>query len=314
MASNNNVFQAQFPKLNGGNYHQWSIQMKVFFESQDLWNLVEDGLQEPNNPTALTSKQNAELKEDRKKDRKALFFIYQAVDEAIFERISTSLTSKDAWDMLYKTYRGEDKVKMVRLQTLRCEFDGLRMRESESVEDFYNRVITLTDQMRINGEEIEDKRIVEKILRSLTRKFEYVVVAIEESKDLALLSLESMLGTLKSHELRMRNFDDAPSERAFLSSTKAKGKEHVRSLSETQCYYCHKYGHTMKYCKKRKEDESEDANFIYGNETQEGDTMFMAIEELETLVDGAWYKDDDDFVMNVPMDDTLPGNIKVDDE
>ena len=59
------------------------------------------------------------------------------------------------------------------------------------------------------------KRIVEKMLRSLTRKFEYIVVAIEESKDSKTLSLESLVGTLQSHELRMRQFDDSPMEQAF---------------------------------------------------------------------------------------------------
>ena len=103
--------------------------------------------------------------------------------------------------MLHRTYRGEDKVKIVRLQTLRCEFDNIKTKESESVEDFYDRVILLLNQMRLNGEAIEDKRVVEKILLSLTRKFEYVVVAIEESKDLSTLSLENLLGILQSHEL-----------------------------------------------------------------------------------------------------------------
>ena len=132
-------------------------------------------------------------------------------------------------------------------------------------------------------------------------------MAIEESKDVSTLSLENLLGTLQSHELCLRQFDDTSSlERAFHSRVTSKknygdgsfkGRDQRMPLSETQCYYCHKYGHTMKYCKKRKEDESEDANFIYGNETKEGDTMFMAIEGLETPVDDAWYKDDDDDLM-----------------
>ncbi|CAL2248347.1 unnamed protein product [Prunus armeniaca] len=34
-----------------------------------------------------------ELKETRKKDKKALFFLFHAVDEAIFERISSCTTA-----------------------------------------------------------------------------------------------------------------------------------------------------------------------------------------------------------------------------
>lgn len=109
----------QLPKLNGRNYFHWSIQMQVLFESQDLWGIIEDGISEPTNPTVLTGQQTNELKEMKKKDKRALFLIYQAIDENIFERISSSKTSKEAWDLLFKSYRGEEKVKVVRLQTLK---------------------------------------------------------------------------------------------------------------------------------------------------------------------------------------------------
>ncbi|XP_077230202.1 uncharacterized protein LOC143863425 [Tasmannia lanceolata] len=172
--------------------------MKVLYGSQDLCDIVENDVEEPEDQVALTPQQLNELKDNRKKDKKALFFIYQAVDGVIFERILLVTSAKEACDTLYTSYKGEDKVKLVRLQTLRCEFDALRMKDSEAVEDFYNRVISLVNQLRVNGEYIQDRRIVEKILRHLTRKFEYIVVAIEESKDLAYLSLERV--TLEKEE------------------------------------------------------------------------------------------------------------------
>eukprot|EP00268_Persea_americana_P007560 TRINITY_DN12834_c0_g1_i6.p2 TRINITY_DN12834_c0_g1~~TRINITY_DN12834_c0_g1_i6.p2 ORF type:complete len:298 (+),score=63.45 TRINITY_DN12834_c0_g1_i6:1502-2395(+) len=216
MASNN-MLQPQLPRFSGKNYNQWSIQMKVLYGSQDLWDIIETGFEEPADTSALTQQQLNELKENRKKDKKALFFIFQAVDEAVFERISSATSAKQAWDTLHTSYKGEDKVKMVRLQTLICEFDFLRMKESESVGDFYNRVISLVNQLRVNGKKFEDQRVVEKILRSMTRKFEYVVAAIEESKDLSSLSIESLVGSLQSHELRMKQFDSSPLEQAFQS-------------------------------------------------------------------------------------------------
>ncbi|XP_024984146.1 uncharacterized protein LOC112520048 [Cynara cardunculus var. scolymus] len=220
MASSSQIIQQpHLPRFNGRNYFHWSIQMKVMFEFQDLWGIIESGVVEPENPIALTSQQTIDLNEYKKKDKKAMFLIYQTVDENIFEMISACETAKDAWEMRFKAYRGEEKVKTVRLQTLRCEFDSLKMKDTESVEEFYTRVIVLLNQMRLNGESISDRRVVEKILRSLTRKFEYVVVAIEESKDLSTLSLETLLGTLQSHELRMRQFDTNTLEHAFQTHT-----------------------------------------------------------------------------------------------
>lgn len=209
------MLQPQLPKFNGKNYNQWIIQIKVLYGSQDLWDIVETGYVESENQVALTQQQLNELKENRKRDKKALFFIFQAVDEIVFERISSVTSAKQVWDTLHQVYKGEDKVKMVRLQTLRSEFDNLRMKDSESVEDYFNRVISLVNKLRVNGEKLEDQRVVEKILRSLTRKYEHIVVAIEESKDLSTMSLEFLLGSLQSHELRLKQFDSSSLEQAF---------------------------------------------------------------------------------------------------
>ena len=50
--------------------------------------------------------------------------------------------------------------------------------------------------MKINGDKVEEQRVMEKILRSMIRKFDHIVVAIEESKDLSTLTMESLIGSL----------------------------------------------------------------------------------------------------------------------
>ncbi|KAK8916814.1 hypothetical protein KSP39_PZI022229 [Platanthera zijinensis] len=206
--------------------------MKVLYESQDFWHLVEDGVDEPKDANTLSTKQLTDFKEARKKDKKALYFIYQSVDEVIFERIASAKTSKEAWDTLHTAYRGEEKVKLVRLQTLRCEFDTMKMKDSESIEEFFNRVVALTNKMLVNGEAVENKKVIEKILRSLPRKFENVVVTIEESKDLSTLTLESLMGSLQSHELRMKQYETIPVEQAFQTQLSMKqGKPSAGSMT-----------------------------------------------------------------------------------
>jgi hypothetical protein len=74
------------------------------------------------------------------------------------------------------------------------------------------------NEMKRNGEKLEDVRVMEKILRSLTLKFEHVMTAIEESKDLETISAEELLGSLRVHEQRiLKNASSTSLEQALES-------------------------------------------------------------------------------------------------
>ena len=74
------------------------------------------------------------------------------------------------------------------------------------------------------------RSVVGKILRSLAPKFDHVVVAIEESKDLSKLTKEELQGTFESHEQRMteraacKSKSDMALEAQLVREKKGKGK------------------------------------------------------------------------------------------
>ena len=59
------------------------------------------------------------------------------------------------------------------------------MKESENVDSFFTHVIGLLTQIKSHGETLEERRIVEKVLRSFPARFDTIVVAIEETNDLS---------------------------------------------------------------------------------------------------------------------------------
>ena len=81
----------------------------------------------------------------------------------------------------------------------------LRMKSGESVTDYFSRTMAIVNKIRIHGDKTEDVLIVEKILRSLTPNFNFVVCSIEEANDVGLLSIDELQSSLLVHEQKLTN-------------------------------------------------------------------------------------------------------------
>ncbi|KAK2994443.1 hypothetical protein RJ640_001259 [Escallonia rubra] len=204
-----------FPKLLKDNYETWSIQMKTFLGGQDVWETVEEEYVEPKNLAGASQAVKKATKEARVKDQKSLSLIQLGVNDNIFEKIAQATTAKRAWDTLENVFKVIDKVKKVRLQSLRGEFESLQMKDSETIFDYISRVLSVVNQLERNGEEMVDSRVVEKILRSHDPKFDHVVVAIEESNDTETMTVDELSGKLQVHENKIKRRNKEPIEQAL---------------------------------------------------------------------------------------------------
>lgn len=77
------------------------------------------------------------------------------------------------------------------------------MKEGEFVNDYFGQTLTIANKKKANGENKGNVVVVEKILRSMTPKFDYVVCSIEESKDTNTLTIGELQSSLLVHEQRM---------------------------------------------------------------------------------------------------------------
>ena len=123
--------------------------------------------------------------------------------ESILPRVAAAINAKKAWDTLETAYQGLGKVKTSKLQILRRDFESLSMKDSESVDSFYTRVVGLINQLKSHGETITDQRVVEKILRSLPPRFENLVMTLEEHTDMSTFTIYDLQASLINHEHRL---------------------------------------------------------------------------------------------------------------
>ena len=102
--------------------------MKTICMENDLWEFLINGFNDVIDPTqyaTLTNAQKTQLKESRRKDAKALSMIEAAMRETVFPKIATENYAKEAWDILKTNFKGADKIRVVKLQMIRREFENL---------------------------------------------------------------------------------------------------------------------------------------------------------------------------------------------
>ncbi|XP_057461047.1 uncharacterized protein LOC130751435 [Actinidia eriantha] len=189
--------------------------MKAYLGGEDVWDVVEKGTK---GVGATTDKQKHDVK---MKDKRALSFIYQRVDDANFEKIARANTAKEAWEILQNSFKGGDKVKRVRLQTLRGEFKALKMKASKSISDYCSRVLVVINQMKANGETLNDVRVIEKILWSLDSKFDHVVV---RNQKILIPRLNELLGSLEAHKEKINKRRKEPLEQVLQTNLNLNGR------------------------------------------------------------------------------------------
>ncbi|KAJ9538614.1 hypothetical protein OSB04_031347 [Centaurea solstitialis] len=156
-----------------GDYEHWKMLMENLLRSKEWWHLIEPGYVEPAAGTRETEAKKAAREQLKLKDLK-------------------------------KKYQGHARVQRAQLQALKREFEVLEMKECEGVTDYIARLMVVVNNMGNNGEVMRESQIIEKISRTLTKRFNYIMVSIEESKDINRMTVDELQSSLIVHEQKFR--------------------------------------------------------------------------------------------------------------
>lgn len=190
------------PIFEGENYHSWAIRMEAYLDASDLWEAVEEDYvidPLPDNPTLAQIRNHKERKQRKSKAKSCLF---SAVSQAIFTRIMTLKSAKAIWDFLKQEYEGNEKVKGMQVLNLIREFEMQRMKESETIKEYSDRLLSIVNKVRLLGTEFPDTRMVQKILVTVPERFESTISSLENSRDLSNITLAELLYALQAQEQR----------------------------------------------------------------------------------------------------------------
>ncbi|GJZ82029.1 putative zinc finger, CCHC-type containing protein [Tanacetum coccineum] len=214
-------------------------------------------------------------------------------------KVKSIMDAYDLWGTVKPRALGEepdarrvDWVRTTRLATLKREIEGLRMKESETVDDFATKLTGLASKVRGLGYELEEVKFMNRLLNSMLKLFLQIVASIEQCFELDSMLSDEVVGRLKTYEERIKGaekIEDTQGGLLLVSERKSHGCKHcgnggsnrdgfgrnrgrgrgsgksrdgnerVRDKSHIKCYKCGEFGHYSNECLKW---EKHEANLI----------------------------------------------------
>ncbi|XP_076910612.1 uncharacterized protein LOC143568312 [Bidens hawaiensis] len=184
----------QCPMLTATNYTVWALRVKVIFNVHSVCGVIDPGTV------------------DEKKNNAATAILFQSIPEQQILQVGSLNSEKEMWEALRTQHLGAERVREARLQTLVAEFDALKMKDSEKIDDYANRIFEISSNSATLGETFEQQKIVKKFLTSLPRRFVHIVASLEQILDLKTVGFEDVVGRLKAYEEQTK--DETPIRRS----------------------------------------------------------------------------------------------------
>ncbi|XP_038904229.1 uncharacterized protein LOC120090572 [Benincasa hispida] len=236
-------------------------------EALDIWEAVEEDYEIPDLPNIPTMTQIKLWKEKKTRKSKAKACLFAEVSSTIFTQIMTLKSAYEIWNYLKSEYEGDARIKRMRVINLIREFELERMKKIESIKEYSDRLLGIANRIRLLGSTFKDSRIVQKILVTMTKKFEASISALENTKDLTQITLVEILNALQSQEQRraMRlegvvegvlqaNHENARNNKKNQNpngESSVNNKIGVKKGSYPPCQHCNRKGHPPFKCWRR---------------------------------------------------------------
>src|SRR4051812_4773907 len=219
------------PTFDGTDYPYWKNKMRMHLEAidNDLWYVVENGV-----PTVSPSLNATDVKRFKQLDSQAKNIICGHLSKGQYGRVSALETAKLIWDRLSKVNEGVSTQRDSRVDVLRNLFNRFKRLDNENVQQTFDRLIDISNELQALGAtDITDHEVVKKLMRSLDASFDILGIMIEERPDFKTLDPADILERLIAHELKLSEKCDLYGTTPKVRTLKAKARK-TSSVDESE--------------------------------------------------------------------------------
>ena len=139
------------------------------------------------------------------------------------------------WNKLKEIYGGDENVRRAKVESLKGQFDQMRMREDKNIAKYVERVKANVSGIRASRGEIKDRIFISKVLRTLLPIYAIRVSFIQERRceENHKITLDVIVGRLTTFQLdnydnyvpASKNFESTFEEKISLKEKGKKGKD-----------------------------------------------------------------------------------------
>jgi hypothetical protein len=157
-------------------------------EDQGVWEVVEPSEESRAESQLIAAQRSA-------KDKKVKAHLLQCLSDELLMQVAGMKTGKEVWECLKSRFVGADRVKDARLQTLKCEFEALRMKDDEKIDQYASKISGMAVKYGNLGGTLDDAAMVKKLFDTVLDRYITVVAGIEQFFDMKKLPFEDELGS-----------------------------------------------------------------------------------------------------------------------
>ncbi|RVW86662.1 hypothetical protein CK203_039881 [Vitis vinifera] len=118
--------------LDGDNYETWPARMIVHLQALDLY------------------------KERKTRKAKAKASLFATVSPSILIKIMKIDLAVEIWEYLKEEYKGDERIKNMKVMNLIQEFEMKKMKESNAIKDYGAQLLSIGDKVRLLGKEFSN--------------------------------------------------------------------------------------------------------------------------------------------------------------
>ncbi|EOY08386.1 Uncharacterized protein TCM_022758 [Theobroma cacao] len=211
------------PLFDDSNYPYWSTRMSIYIRAinYEMWDVITDGTFMPSTVNVVTNelmpKPRSEwIEAETKKVQinfKAINTLHCTLTPTEFNKISSGTTAKQVWKKLRTIHEETYQVKESKIALLTHNYEMFKMEYGEDITSMFDRFTNITNKLTQLGKPIPEHELVKRLLRSLPKSWKPKVTAIREAKDLNIITLNGICGSLLTHEIELKEEEEEEDQR-----------------------------------------------------------------------------------------------------